>query len=248
MYCAEKCVSWWVERVVSAWCSRDPLYPPRIHLQRLQRHILYSWTLQRSRTSPSYHERNKSHKHLSVICGLHMSLIWVILYFLMTVKARGLFACRFTPQSAALIISVDRPLARSLAGIVASNYFTVTCGGCATSSESSLISAAGQLYLTDASDVCSCTGMFQTFICLSRCSHGYATLKGFWLPAKTFRAQQIFMTPFMVRKQYVYLRTFSSNGALPNKPNKPVGLAAGRDVLIYSCTDVNNEHSLRRSP
>lgn len=136
-----------------------------------------------------------------------MRLMRAILYFLLPVKTRGLLI---------LMISVDGQLARN----VASNYFTVTCGGCATSSKSSLISAAGQTERR--LDVFSCTGMLQTLVCISVRSHGHATLKGFWLPAKIFRAQQIFMTPFMVRKRSVYLRTFSSNRALPNKPKKPV--------------------------
>lgn len=128
---------------------------------------------------------------------------------------------------------VDRHLARN----VAWNYFTVLCQSWATSTKSSLILAASQLYLTDGnsstSDAFSSASMLETFICVGLCSHGCAALKGFWLPAKIFRAQQIFMTSFMVRKQYVYLRTFSGNQALQNKRvrGKKETLAAGRDDL-----------------
>jgi len=58
------------------------------------------------------------------------------------------------------------------------------------------------------------------------------------LPVKIFRAQQIFMTSFMVRKQYVNLSAFSGNQALQNKRAQKkkdrktqVTLASGRDDL-----------------
>lgn len=86
--------------LVSARRSRDPLYPPRIHLQRLY--------------TSSTAGRFMAQGLLCHITRGTRRRIGVILYFRATVKTRGLFACRFTPQTPSLIISVNGMLRQTI--------------------------------------------------------------------------------------------------------------------------------------